>query len=200
MAAYRPATVNIDVSGSLLSVAGIEATASTFDVLRTPAMLGRVLQPDDEQPGAPRVVVIGHDLWRAQFTGDPAILGRPIRIGGALFTIVGVMPAGFRFPATQQLWMPLHLSGEARRPRAGDPLVVFGRLADGVAPAAAQAELQTLTGLLAVDDARTFERLRPTILPAWHLTFGFPTPGGLRALQPERLPRPGRDLLGDENE
>ena len=182
LAAYRPATVNIDVSGSLLSVAGIEATASTFDVLRTPAMLGRVLQPDDEQPGAPRVVVIGHDLWRAQFTGDPAILGRPIRIGGALFTIVGVMPAGFRFPATQQLWMPLHLSGEARRPRAGDPLVVFGRLADGVAPAAAQAELQTLTGLLAVDDARTFERLRPTILPAWHLTFGFPTPGGLRAL------------------
>jgi predicted permease len=182
LAAYRPATVNVDVNGSLLPVSSIEATASMFDILRTPAMLGRVLRVEDEQAGAPGVAVIGHDLWRAQFGGDQAILGRSIRIRDGSFTIVGVMPAGFRFPTAQQLWMPLHLSDESGRPRSGESVVVFGRLADGATPEAAQAELQTVTGLVAADDPRTFERLRPAVLPAWHLTFGFPSPGGLRAV------------------
>ena len=66
LAAYRPTTVNLDMGGAGLSVPGIETTASTFGILRTPAMLGRVLRDDDERSGAPGVVVIGHDLWRAQ--------------------------------------------------------------------------------------------------------------------------------------
>ena len=196
LAAYRPATVNLDVSegGGRLSVPGIETTASTFDILRTPAMKGRVLRADDEKPGAAGVVVIGHDLWRAQFGGDPDVVGRSVQIGGAPFSIVGVMPAAFRFPTSHQLWMPLRLSDDGggppslRRssggtsPHAGAPLVVFGKLADGVTPDSAQAELQTLTRSAAAGNPDLFERLRATVLPAWHLTFYFPSPGGLRAL------------------
>ena len=182
LAAYRPTTVNLDMGGAGLSVPGIEATASTFEILRTPAMLGRVLGADDERPGAPGVVVIGHDLWRAQFGGDPNIVGRPLLIGGAPFSIVGVMPQAFRFPTSHQLWMPLRMTDDGGGPRSGTSLVVFGRLSDGVTPDSAQAELQALTSSLAAGDHDSFDRLRATVLPAWHLTFGFPSPGGLRAL------------------
>ena len=180
LAAYRPTTVNLDTGGAGLSVSGIETTASTFDILRTPAMLGRVLRADDEIAGAPSVVVIGHDLWRARFGGDPGIVGRPLLIGGTPFSVVGVMPPAFRFPTSHQLWMPLRIQDDGGGPRSGAAVVVFGRLADGVTPDAAQAELQTLTSSLAAADS--FHRLRATVLPTWHLTFGFPSPGGLRAL------------------
>jgi putative ABC transport system permease protein len=196
LAAYRPTTVNLDpdvdsaVAG--LSVPGIEATASTFAILRTPAMIGRVLRADDERPGAPGAVVIGHDLWRARFGGDPAIVGRPLLIGGAPFSVVGVMPPAFRFPTSHQLWLPLRLPDDGAGPRAGAPLVVFGRLSDGVTPDAALGELQARTTALAARDLSrrssdgadpdVFARLHAAVLPAWHLTFDFPSPGGLRAL------------------
>jgi putative ABC transport system permease protein len=197
LAAYRPTTVTLDpdhnVAGTGLSVPGIETTASTFAILRTPAMLGRVLRADDETSGAPAVVVIGHDLWRARFGSDPDIVGRPLQIGDTAFSIVGVMPPAFRFPTSHQLWMPLRVPDDGgTSPRSGAALVVFGRLADGVTADAAQAELQALTTSLAAGDlsrrsssgakADAFDRLRPAVLPAWHLTFGFPSPGGLRAL------------------
>jgi len=177
LAAYRLTSVNIDSSGATLSTSAVETTASTFDLLHASPMRGRVLRADDEN-----VVVIGHDLWRAQFAGDPAIVGRQIRIGGAAFSIVGVMPQEFRFPTSHQLWMPLRIPDDGAGPHAGGELVVFGRLADGVTADSAQAELQTLTSSVAIDRAATFERLRPSVLPTWHLSFGFPSPGGLRAL------------------
>ncbi len=182
LAAYRLTTVNLDTGGVALSVPGIETTASTFDILRTPAMMGRVLVADDERSGEPSVVVIGYDLWRAHFGGDPQIVGRPLVIAGAPFSIVGVMPPAFRFPTSHQLWMPLRVPDDGGGPRSGANLVVFGRLFDGVTPESAQAELQTLTSSLAASDRNSFDRLRAIVLPAWHLSFGFPTPGGLRAL------------------
>ncbi len=198
LAAYRLTTVNLDpdhnIAGAGLSISGVETTASTFDILRTPAMLGRVLRADDERSGAPSVVVIGHDLWRAQFGGDPDIVGRPLLIGGAPFSVAGVMPPAFRFPTSHQLWMPLRMPDAGGGPRSGATLVVFGRLSDGVTPDSAQAELQALTSSLAAGDLSrrsssgakadpgSFDRLRAAVLPTWHLTFGFPSPGGLRAL------------------
>lgn len=184
LAAYRLTPVNLDIGGAGLPVPGIETTASTFDILRTSAMFGRVLRADDERFGAPSVVVIGHDLWRAQFGGDPEIVGRPLLIGGVPFSVVGVMPPAFRFPTSHQLWMPLRMADDGGGPRSGAPLVVFGRLADGVTPDSAQAELQAQTTSLAAAAGHpaSFDRLRAAVLPAWHLTFDFPSPGGLRAL------------------
>lgn len=181
-AAYRQTPVNLDVGGAGLTVAGIEATASTFDILRTPAMLGRVLRVDDEKIGAPNVVVIGHDLWQAQFGSDPGIIGRPLRIGDESFSVIGVMPPAFRFPTSHQLWMPLRLVDDGSGPRSGAWLVVFGRLSEASTPDAARAELQALTDSLAAGNPNAFERLRGAVLPSWHLTFNFPSPGGLRAL------------------
>jgi putative ABC transport system permease protein len=182
LAGYRPTTVSLGPGGAGSSVAAIETTASMFAILRAPAALGRVLREDDELPGAPPVVVIGHDLWQARYGGDPSIVGRTLEIGRAAYSVVGVMPPAFRFPTTHQIWMPLRTQGVDRGPRSGIPIVVFGRLSDGVTPEAAQAELQTLASSLAADNPDAFDRLRAVVLPAWHVTFDFPSPGGLRAL------------------
>ena len=181
LAAYRATTVNIDMGGAGLSIPAIETTASTFEILRSLPMLGRILRADDERTGAPAVVVIGHDLWRAQFGADRAIVGRSLPIGGTSYSVVGVMPAGFRFPTSHQVWMPLRLPDGAE-PRSGAPLEVFGRLVDGVTPESSQAELQALASSLAIGNPDRFDRLRAAVLPAWHLTFDFPSPGGLRTL------------------
>ena len=182
LAAYRQTTDTLDLGGAAISVPAIETTASTFNVLRTSPMMGRVLRADDELQGAPNVVVIGHDLWRTQLGSDPNIVGRPLQIGGASFSIVGVMPPAFRFPTVEQAWMPLRVTDDGSGPRTGAKLVVFGRLADTATPDSAQAELQTLTSSVSATDPQSFDRLRATVLPTWHLTFGFPSPGGLRAL------------------
>ena len=122
LAAYRPTTVNLDMGG-----AGLRGTRASKQPPRrsmscaTPAMMGRVLRAEDERPGAPSVVVIGHDLWRAQFGGDPDIVGRPLLIGGAAFSVVGVMPPAFRFPTSHQLWMPLRIARRWRRVRVPAP-------------------------------------------------------------------------------
>jgi hypothetical protein len=182
LAAYRPTTVNIETGG------GAPDTGHRNDRLdlRDPA------DARDVRPRAERRRRNTRRAWTS--SSSDTICGArgsgatrrssavPLTIGGAPFSIVGVMPPAFRFPTSHQLWMPLRMSDDGGGPRSGVTLVVFGRLSDGASPDAAQAELQALTSSLASRDPKAFERLRPAVLPAWHLTFGFPTPGGLRAL------------------
>ena len=139
-------------------------------------------RPTTRRPGAPGVVVIGHDLWRARFGGAADVVGRSVAIGGAPFTVVGVMPPAFGFPTAHQVWLPLRMTDDGGGPRSGANLVVFGRLSDGATPDSAESELQALTRSLAAANPDSFKRLRASVLPAWHLTFDFPSPGGLRAL------------------
>jgi putative ABC transport system permease protein len=79
-----------------------------FGVLGGRPLLGRTLRPDDERPGAPRVVVLTYRLWREQFGGDPGIVGRPVSFAEGAATVVGVMPAGYEYPGRwAQAWAPL---------------------------------------------------------------------------------------------
>src|SRR4029079_16293036 len=70
-------------------------------------LLGRTLTPDDDRSGQSRIVVLSHALWRTQFSGDPRIVGRTIRLSGSAFTIVGVMPPAFRYPSGADVWTPI---------------------------------------------------------------------------------------------
>ncbi len=182
LAAWRAATYNVEAAGTVAPVTGAEVTASTFEVLRARAAHGRVLQPSDETTGGPLVAVIGHDLWRSGFGGDIGIIGRAIRIGDSRYTVVGVMPEDFFFPARQQLWLPLRerFAAGPRQPRR--PLAIFGRLADGVSPGEAQAEVNA-TGGRPQAQAQTRAPLTAVVAPAPHMVIGFPK-GGMRA-QPE---------------
>jgi len=118
-----------------------EMTASGFTVARVAPLLGRPLVADDEQPGAGPVVVIGYDLWRSRFMGDPTVVGRLVRLDGDVHTVVGVMPEGFRFPVNHNLWVPLGAGTASGASRQRAAFFVFGRLARGRTPEAANTTL-----------------------------------------------------------
>ena len=86
---------------------GVRASADFFPLLRVKAALGRTLLPEDDQVGAEKVVVLSDGLWRRRFGADPDLVGRTLPLDGEAFTIVGVLPPGFRFPGKfsgAELW------------------------------------------------------------------------------------------------
>lgn len=152
----------------IASVNTAQISASAFRVVDARPHLGRVLITADEEPGAPPVLVIGHDVWQARFGGDPNVVGRAVRLGDTPMTIVGVMPAGFAFPYSQSAWTALPLDGLETARRESLTLPVFGRLAADVTLEQAQAELASIGAGMAADFPATHEHLRPLVLPfAW---------------------------------
>lgn len=117
------------------------ATADLFRLTGVQPVLGRAIRPEDERPGAPRVVLLSNDLWHERFGGDPGVLGKTVRVSGDPATVIGVMPPRFRFPLNQYFWMALRLD-EAERD--GYSLQVVGRLRTGAPLKRAAAEMRTL--------------------------------------------------------
>ncbi len=137
-------------------VQGLYISASGFRVLEVSPLIGRYFVPEDDQPAAPPVAVLGSTIWRSRFDADPGVIGRTIRVNGIDATVVGVMPEGFAFDFYADLWQPLALmSGLDREHREARALQLVGKLAEGVTTHQAQAALRAL----AVDDR--LPRVRP---------------------------------------
>lgn len=158
--AVRPYSVNVNAEESGASPArAAQITASSFDILRARPLLGRLLDPADERDGAPNVLLIGEELWGARFARDPNIVGQSVRIGRTPFTVVGIMPADFRFPSSTEVWLPFRARAVDLPVGAGPRAFGFGRLADGVSIENAKVEMTGLTERSANDDPDRFERL-----------------------------------------
>ena len=121
-----------------------------FELLRVAPALGRGFRAEEDAPGKANVIVLSHGMWQRRFGGDPGVLGRSISLNGAPFTIVGVMPANFRFPSRQtEYWVPLALS-PANASRGGHFLGVIARVKAGTSIEQADAELRTISERLAL--------------------------------------------------
>ena len=127
-------------------VFGSAVTVNTFDTLGIHPAIGSFFSPENAVGGQDQVVVLSYGYWRQRFGGNPGVIGETVRIDGIPRRIIGVMPSGVRFPyADTQFLIPIAFKG-------GDPIDAwkdfgnraFGRLKDGVSPAAAQAELRRL--------------------------------------------------------
>jgi predicted permease len=153
------------------AVAVAAMTESAFRMARMPALLGRTLVETDERPGSPPVIVMGHEIWRERFAGDPDVLGRTVRLGNEETTVVGVMPEGFAFPAAHAAWVPLRIDNVVSASREGPTLLVFGRLAKDASTERAQAELHAIGLRMAAGSPERRERLRPQIVPYTRLFF-----------------------------
>ncbi len=140
VAGYYSGTVNVSGTGDAERYIGSWVTASTFDVASTRPVLGRVFRPGEDAPGGGAVAVIGYGMWQRRFGGDPGVLGKTLRANGTPFTIVGVMPAGYRFPDDADLWLPLQFDAGMQR-GAGQWLLVAGKLKPGVTVDQANADL-----------------------------------------------------------
>jgi len=154
LAAFQSSSVNLGGEGHAPErVSAAAVTPGTFDLLRVEPAAGRGLVETDARPGSEAVLVLSHALWSRRFGSDSSVLGRVIRLDGVAHTVVGVMPPRFRFPINASLWTALP-AGDGNS--AGEWVQVFGRLAPGVDPGVAQAELLTLARAAAgPDEART---------------------------------------------
>jgi putative ABC transport system permease protein len=111
---------------------GAQVTRSFFEVFGLQLSLGRGFLPEEDVPGGPRVVVLGHQLWQSRFGAQPQVLGQTLVMNGEPYTIIGVAPAGFRHPAAAELWTPLQLDlGTSDRTHY---LTVIGQLRPGEDP------------------------------------------------------------------
>src|ERR671916_1522231 len=164
--AYRDASVNlVGADGSARPAVAAEVTASAFRIAPGRPLLGRVLDESDERVGAAPVVLLGHDVWTRRFDRDPRIVGRAVKLGNSFATVIGVMPEGYAFPTSHELWLPLRTNVAGVEPRRGAAINVFGRLASGMTLENAQAELTWFGKRLAAEHPTTHAQLQPHVLP-----------------------------------
>lgn len=129
--------------GDPVQVPSVRSTDNFFQVFGVPPLLGRTYVSGEEQDGRNMVAVLSYEAWQKDFNGDRNVVGRGIKLDGQTYTVIGVMPAGFRFPLSKLgvIYTP-HLISEAwMRPRGTHWLRTVGRLRDGVSMAQAQADM-----------------------------------------------------------
>ena len=137
---------NVGDANSSDRVFGATVMANALDTLAVPPALGRFFSPDDAIAGHDPVVVISYGYWRQHFAASPAAIGQSIRIDGIERRVIGVMPAGVRFPyAETQFVTPVTFKGgDSYDPWQIFDLRGFGRLKPGLTPSQAQGELRRL--------------------------------------------------------
>ena len=143
MAAYlNGSTVNLTADDEPRRYTGAYMTEDFLRILGVRPALGRDFTAEDNKPGAPKVLLLGHGVWQRDFGGSPEVVGKDVRLNGKPATIIGVMPQGFTFPVNEEMWIPLY-SEFPVRPR-NDPLAnspaVLGLIRKDVSLEKAQAE------------------------------------------------------------
>ena len=125
-----------------LSTHGALVDESFFTTLGVSAHLGRTFAADEVKVGVAPVAVIGYGLWQSAFGGDPAVIGRRLRVSGVAATVIGVMPPGFAWPEKTGIWLPITATGDpGYASRTGHNWRVMGRLRPASTVAQAQAEV-----------------------------------------------------------
>jgi putative ABC transport system permease protein len=161
LAALVQFDTSISGDGEPEVISNLAVSDGFFQILGVQPILGRWFTRQEDTPGNDRVAILSEGLWRRRYGADPNILGRKIRLNGRDFLIVGVMPAGFRFPQTQaELWQPLAI--DRTKVYGGRYLSSVARLRDGATVGSAQADMDVIAGQL--------QKERPDYDSKWGIT------------------------------
>jgi predicted permease len=164
--AFYQGTINVsDGTGQAERFEGAFLTAATLEIVGVKPILGRLVQPADEMAGAPKVIVLGYSVWQRRYLGDPQVVGRTIRMNGQSTTVVGVMPEGFKFPASGELWTALAVDARVENRQTATSVIPVGRLAPGVSIDAASAEFAGLAARTAARFPDTTRTLSADVRP-----------------------------------
>jgi putative ABC transport system permease protein len=157
MAIYAPSKkFSLSIDDQPERITGAAVSASLFEVLGVDPVQGRVFTADEEQPGRGQVVLISHSLRQRLGTAEGKMVGRTITLDNRSYTVVGVMPDGFRFPggtgtvlgtftaAPADVWVPLALDAAALSQRSNHYLNVIARLKPEVTTGEASAEMDAI--------------------------------------------------------
>ena len=148
---------NVTGGGEPERVQAAKVAANYFSLIGVQPAVGRGFSLDEDRPGGPPVVILGHSFWKRRFGGDLGLPGRTLRLDGVPHTVVGVVPAEIESLIKVDLWLPMQLNPAVRR--GNHELGVLARLKPGVTLAQAQADLDGL--------ARRLEREYPATNRGW---------------------------------
>jgi putative ABC transport system permease protein len=149
MAAVADQSFNLTGVGDPERLDGKRVSANLFGLLGVEPLFGRGFLPEDDQPGAGRVVVLSHGLWQRRFGADPKVVGRSLDLNGQSYSVVGVMPPSFQFPSREdELWVPIAFTQREAANRGNHYLEVVARMKPGVSVEQAQAEMSTIAARL----------------------------------------------------
>ncbi len=166
MAGYlNGSTINLTYNNNPQRYTGAYVTDEMFRIIGVSPVLGRDFTPEDNKPGSPKTAILGDKIWHRDFNANPNIVGQNVTINGKAATIIGVMPPGFEFPISEELWTPLYnewpptprgelfLGANSRAP------AVMGRLKPDVTLDQASAEMIAIARHIAADNPKTNQNL-----------------------------------------
>jgi putative ABC transport system permease protein len=149
IAAYsNGAEYTLTGAGDAERISGVSGTYTYLRTLGVSPRIGRDISADEDRPGAPNVVLISDGLWHRRFSTDPNVVGRTMTLDGNLYTIIGVLPPGFEFPASPkgEFLTPLALEDRGVLPNTRFMFVgVIARLKPGVTPEVAASDVDTVS-------------------------------------------------------
>jgi putative ABC transport system permease protein len=149
MFAYYMNEVALTGQGENKRLRTVMATAGFFSTLQAEPMLGREFSAEENRKGANHVVILSHGLWQAAFAGAPDVIGRTMQMDSEAYTIIGVMPADFRFPLSGgDAYVPVGFDDKVMTQRGAHYLAVLGRLKAGVTVAQADSDLSAIMAQL----------------------------------------------------
>ncbi len=172
LTAIQSATALLQGAGEAARITAYQASDGLFDMLGVRPLLGRLLRDGDEDPANPAVVVLTEEIWRDRFGSDAGIVGTVVRIDGAPYEVVGVLPRGFRALSGQSVlesdvWVPLRFSPERALLRRNNSLRLLGRLAGGATVESAHMELRAvMEGIVEAHPELSGEQVRVVPLHA----------------------------------
>jgi predicted permease len=150
VAAWTYGGGTISQPGEPQYVDGRKISANVFSTLGIVPVYGRTFRPEEDQPGAAPVAIIGYSLWQRDFGGNPAAIGSSLFFEGLAYSVVGIAPAGFQLSGDSDVFTPLGQSTDPRmRNREAHFIHAIARLRPGFTSAAAQAELTLIARHLA---------------------------------------------------
>ena len=145
IAAYFSRDFNLTGAGEPERLRGQVVSAALFPLLKVSPLAGRVFTEADDRADAPRVVLLGHELWQRRFGADASLIGKTLTLDDQSYTVVGVMPPGFAFPTKDtELWAPIALDANAANDRDSFYLSGIARLNPNVTLERAQSEFDVI--------------------------------------------------------
>jgi putative ABC transport system permease protein len=151
LAGYGGDGFTLEIGGEPKLALGTQVTPNFFSTLGVKPSLGRDFLQTEDQPDGPHVTILSDAFWRTELSANPSVIGTSIRLDGKQVTIVGILPRDFEFAPARSapLWVPLHAAGDLSARRSLRWFSVIARLAPGVSPEQAQAEMKGITAQLA---------------------------------------------------
>jgi len=180
MAGYLSgSTLNVTYKNNPQRYSGGYVTEDFFKITGVSPILGRDFTAADNKPGAERVIILGYEIWKRDFNGDPSVVGQNVRVNSKPATIIGVMPANYKFPNLEELWTPLYNQfppiprGQLVIGANNAAPSVMGRLKPGVSLDQANAEFITIARQLAQEYPKTNQDFTSaTVKPLLHSLTG----------------------------